>query len=588
MKLNIIVPTYKRYSKLQRCLDCFKKYTYQNFTVHVVSDGQDKFVQNIVNDYKQYFDCKYYDIPHEGKLGGLPRIHVIDQLPDNEWIQFVDDDNIANDVVHLLLEKPEDYGIIYAPILHENLNRQIPKYNHIEGNFEFGNIDSLNFLVKTEIVKQCSHKWIHNTIEVRHDYDFIKACSELCKSKYLQNIIVGNHFKNDFLSVKERDLSYQDSYIYGEIVKDNIYDLRSEHIKGKTVVDIGANIGCTSMLFSELGANKILSLEPNKDTFELLEQNTLNYNNIYCLNEAVYDGSEKVTLEDCKANCKVYGNGNVEALHPGELGYEVKATTLDKVINFFDDDEKLILKCDCEGAEFEILSSASKNTIKRFDRIYIEIHGKNIDFLVNYILSLGFSCVYKVDFWNERMINDEVKRVVSPELNIFVFENTNIKKLNIGCGDQILPGYINCDLYSDKADVICDARQLTFEDNYFDEVYSSHVIEHFTFSQGFQVLTEWKRVLKQGGLLKIECPDFEAMCRKFVDSDENTRIGLYPAFFGFPDIPGHTHLFLYTPTQMRWTLEQLGFKNITKKLNETITRKEDSDIIMVFTAEKEK
>ncbi|MFH1044955.1 MAG: methyltransferase domain-containing protein, partial [Pseudomonadota bacterium] len=59
-----------------------------------------------------------------------------------------------------------------------------------------------------------------------------------------------------------------------------------------------------------------------------------------------------------------------------------------------------------------------------------------------------------------------------------------MKKLNLGCGDKILPGYLNVDVVESrrgfKPDVICDLHQLTpFEDNSVDEILSVHVVEHF-------------------------------------------------------------------------------------------------------------
>ena len=57
-------------------------------------------------------------------------------------------------------------------------------------------------------------------------------------------------------------------------------------------------------------------------------------------------------------------------------------------------------------------------------------------------------------------------------------------KLNLGCGDKILPGYVNVDVAparaGQKPDVICDLHELTpFEDETADEILAVHVVEHF-------------------------------------------------------------------------------------------------------------
>jgi len=136
-------------------------------------------------------------------------------------------------------------------------------------------------------------------------------------------------------------------------------------------------------------------------------------------------------------------------------------------------------------------------------------------------------------------------------------------KLNLGCGNWKLPGYTGVDLYAPEADIQADVRSLPFEDNTIDEIYTSHVIEHFDFHEGKKVLKEWQRVLKPGGWLVTECPDLEKSCREFLKADEKERINnFYPHFFGMPWLPGGAHKFLYTFTQLAWTLNELGFKNI--------------------------
>ena len=57
-------------------------------------------------------------------------------------------------------------------------------------------------------------------------------------------------------------------------------------------------------------------------------------------------------------------------------------------------------------------------------------------------------------------------------------------KLNLGCGDKILEGYINIDTASErkerKPDIIADIRDLKkIKTAIADEILAVHVIEHF-------------------------------------------------------------------------------------------------------------
>lgn len=140
--------------------------------------------------------------------------------------------------------------------------------------------------------------------------------------------------------------------------------------------------------------------------------------------------------------------------------------------------------------------------------------------------------------------------------------DTALLKLNLGCGEYILDGFVNIDLYSEYADIKADVSDLSqYPDNFVDEIFACHVIEHFDFHEGFKVLNEWKRILKPGGKITIEAPDFLGLCHRFIANNEEGRINLYPHIFG-GFLPGHAHKFMYTPVQMKWTLEQCGFCSI--------------------------
>jgi SAM-dependent methyltransferase len=53
-----------------------------------------------------------------------------------------------------------------------------------------------------------------------------------------------------------------------------------------------------------------------------------------------------------------------------------------------------------------------------------------------------------------------------------------------------------------------DCRNLNFLcDEVFDYIYSSHLLEDFSYAELVPILKEWRRVLKKGGVLITNCPD---------------------------------------------------------------------------------
>ncbi len=84
-----------------------------------------------------------------------------------------------------------------------------------------------------------------------------------------------------------------------------------------------------------------------------------------------------------------------------------------------------------------------------------------------------------------------------------------MKKLNLGCGQNILKDYVNLDAMKlDGVDVIHDLEKFPwpFKDNTFDEVYTSHTLEHLT--DLVKVMTELRRICKNNARLKIILPHF--------------------------------------------------------------------------------
>jgi predicted SAM-dependent methyltransferase len=57
-----------------------------------------------------------------------------------------------------------------------------------------------------------------------------------------------------------------------------------------------------------------------------------------------------------------------------------------------------------------------------------------------------------------------------------------------------------------------------FADDTFEQLYASHVLEHFDYQgQLLATLTEWRRVLSPNGTLCVSVPDLDVLARLFLD-----------------------------------------------------------------------
>lgn len=85
--------------------------------------------------------------------------------------------------------------------------------------------------------------------------------------------------------------------------------------------------------------------------------------------------------------------------------------------------------------------------------------------------------------------------------------NYEDKNLEIGSGPIRKEGWITLDRCR-LSDIYWDLnKNLPFVDNQFNVVYSSHVLEHFSFKELQRLLGELYRVIKPGGIMSVCVPD---------------------------------------------------------------------------------
>lgn len=171
-------------------------------------------------------------------------------------------------------------------------------------------------------------------------------------------------------------------------------------------------------------------------------------------------------------------------------------------------------------------------------------------------------------------------------------------KLNLGCGANIMDGWLNADLVDSKSVppgmwpiigkiFIMDASEkFPFRDNQFDLIYCEDFIEHFDQKDGLSIFAECFRTLKPGGIWRIATPDFNQVIHFF---EMNHRDAIDFKHWGWG------HKLLYAEQYARMVLGRCGFSPVVRcefgesehvDLKNIDTRKEQKDWSLILEAEK--
>lgn len=96
----------------------------------------------------------------------------------------------------------------------------------------------------------------------------------------------------------------------------------------------------------------------------------------------------------------------------------------------------------------------------------------------------------------------------------------SLKKINIGCGTDIREDYINVDHRAiDGVDVVADVLDLPFPPNSLDEVFASHVAEHFIEKDLKAIIKYWFSLLSEGGVIRLIVPNIEEMAKRYAHGE---------------------------------------------------------------------
>jgi predicted SAM-dependent methyltransferase len=157
------------------------------------------------------------------------------------------------------------------------------------------------------------------------------------------------------------------------------------------------------------------------------------------------------------------------------------------------------------------------------------------------------------------------------------FVRTLPLKLNLGCGPNYKPGWVNIDLFASGADLRLDLRKRwPFPNGSATHIYSEHALEHFEFAEEVpHFMSESLRVLQDAGVFDVGVPDTEWAIRAYGNPDHDywrhapiwhpldceTQIDHINYHFR----QGEQHKYAWDEQTLKGVLQRSGFEFVTRR-----------------------
>ncbi len=140
-------------------------------------------------------------------------------------------------------------------------------------------------------------------------------------------------------------------------------------------------------------------------------------------------------------------------------------------------------------------------------------------------------------------------------------------RLHLGCGSRFIPGFLHIDArFHPHVDLVADVARLDMiPAATVDLIYASHVLEHFGRWEFRAVLSEWRRILKPGGVLRLAVPDFAACAKLYYEKGLADGLnGLIGLVCGGQRDEHDYHRMIFDEPFLTHELVGLGFRQVRR------------------------
>lgn len=108
----------------------------------------------------------------------------------------------------------------------------------------------------------------------------------------------------------------------------------------------------------------------------------------------------------------------------------------------------------------------------------------------------------------------------------------DLLKVHLGCGPNVMPGWVNVDYNSDfNPEVVVDLNEpFPFDSGTVDFIHSEGCLCQFDLESGYHFLKECFRILKNGGVMRLLSPDLRQLVRQYIDGvdhNDNSLVDLW-------------------------------------------------------------
>jgi FkbM family methyltransferase len=224
--------------------------------------------------------------------------------------------------------------------------------------------------------------WNHSVASIYSSCNLLKLKN---LKDYFNNKVDYFEFKYNDKYVRLYGMKEGNGDIPGVFVNNDYRFLNPEN---EIVLDIGANIGDSSIYFALANAKRVIALEPYPYSynFALKNVNINNMNNKIMLLNAGYGFDSEIKVDENKVT-----NAD-SSLIMSEKGKSIKLFSLKSLISNYNLNDGLLLKMDCEGCEYNLLEEEN-DALKKFKRMQIEYH-YGYEKLIEKLDECGFNVKY--------------------------------------------------------------------------------------------------------------------------------------------------------------------------------------------------